>query len=105
MAFWAKNVVENNIFIICSNRYNMTQHIKTHFKEKGANSIFTNNNFHTMISSGLLSPDEQAYLVAVYEGRKAFDENDPENPFARNSPVGDGGLATGPAPLAAGIVT
>ena len=83
----------------------MTQHIKTHFKEKGANSIFTNNNFHTMISSGLLSPDEQAYLVAVYEGRKAFDENDPENPFARNSPVGDGGLATGPAPLAAGIVT
>ena len=59
----------------------MTQHIKTHFKEKGANSLIANGALTTKINNGELYPEEIAFITQVFEGRKRFE--DPDNPFLK----------------------
>ena len=59
----------------------MTQHIKTHFKEKGANSLLANGELQKMLERGELSPDEIRFFMEFTQGHKRFE--DPDNPFLR----------------------
>ena len=80
----------------------MTQHINTHFKGKGANSIFTNNNYTLIMNHGDWNEEETAYLIAVYNGQITYNNQDPNNPFSKNSASTQ--QLTKPAPLAAQLV-
>ena len=70
----------------------MTQHIKTHFKEKGANSLLANGELQKMLERGELSPEEIRFFMEFTQGAKRFE--DPDNPFLRTEDgqgIGDGG--------------
>ena len=59
----------------------MTQHIKTHFKEKGANSLIANGALKGKIDSGELLPEEVHFISQVFQGQKRFEDAD--NPFLK----------------------
>ena len=65
----------------CYIRYNMTQHIKTHFKEKGANSLIANGALQKLLKQGDLNPEELNFFMQFTQGLKRFE--DPDNPFLR----------------------
>ena len=70
----------------------MTQHIKTHFKEKGANSLLANGELQKMLERGELSPEEITFFMQFTQGVKRFE--DPDNPFLRTEDgqgIADGG--------------
>ena len=64
----------------------MTQHIKTHFKEKGANSLIANGAMQDKLRNGELTQEEIAFFMQFTQGLKRFE--DPDNPFTR---VGEDG--------------
>ena len=78
----------------------MTQHIKTHFKEKGANSLFANGTYKQFLESNLLTDEERDYLLSVVSGRSRFEDNPEANPFLRfaDHPAGDQAVNGGAAP-------
>ena len=77
----------------------MTQHIHTHFKPKGANSIFTNNNFATVMEQGDWNDEERAYLMAVFNGHVEYRHDDVNNPFGKQTDNQKLGKPKRPAPL------
>ena len=70
----------------------MTQHIKTHFKEKGANSLIANGALREKLKQGELNAEEIAFFMEFTQGRRRFE--DPDNPFLRTEDgqsINDGG--------------
>ena len=59
----------------------MTQHIKTHFKEKGANSLIANGALDKLWKQGDLNQEEITFFSQIRAGLKRFE--DPDNPFLR----------------------
>ena len=59
----------------------MTQHIKTHFKEKGANSLIANGALRAKLENNELNAEEIAFFMQFSQGLKRFE--DPDNPFLR----------------------
>ena len=58
-------------------RYNMTQHIKTHFKERGINSLAANGYKTCSVNDGS-SPDGERFNDVEGEGGTGMDEDDEE---------------------------